>query len=98
LRKRLGGSAAGTEELFALIGDDHFRPFARSKMRFELIGEMMEIDDRRTHVSRRQAIEHMVDQGPAHDLDQRLRPAIGERPHARAEARREHDRGLGHGM
>ena len=41
-----------------------------------------------------QPVEHMIEQSPAAKRDERLRDAIGQRPHARAKPGGEHHRGL----
>ncbi len=44
-------------------------------MRFDLLGQVMDVDDRRLHAGRGQPIQHMVDQRPPRELHQRLRHA-----------------------
>ena len=64
-------------------------------MRLDLIGEPVHVDDRPLDAVLGQAVEAMIDQGPAADLDQRLRQRLGDRPHARAETGGEHHGRLG---
>ena len=51
------------------------------EMRLDLVGEPMHVDDRPLDAVLGQAVEGMIDERPAADLDQRLRQRLGDRPH-----------------
>ena len=83
--------AAGFQQQLALVGNDDLEAVrAARKMRFERVRQIMDVDHDLAHAGRAQLFEHMVEQRLAADLDQRLGPGRGQRPHALAEARR-HD-------
>ena len=46
---------------------------ARGEMPLDLVGEVVNIDDRALDAGFRQPVEHVIDQRLAGDLDQRLR-------------------------
>ncbi len=96
-RQRLDHAAAGAEKLAALIRDDDFRPLAAGEMALDLIGEMMDVHDRALDPLRGQAIERVVDQRLAADRNERLGHCPVERPHARAQPRRQHHGVFGRG-
>src|SRR6185437_5335854 len=77
--------------------DDDLRRAARLEVLLDLIGEMMDVDDRGLDAGGGEAVEHVVDQRLAADGHQRLRHRVGERTHARAEARGEHHGAAGNG-
>jgi hypothetical protein len=62
----------------------------RCNMPLDLIGEVMDVDDRARDLLLGQAIERVIDQRLAADLDEGLGDLAVESAHARAEARREH--------
>ena len=72
-RQRLDHRAAGAEQQAALVGDDDLRFGARGEMPLELFGEVMHVDHRALDARFRQAVEHVIDQRLAADLDQGLR-------------------------
>ena len=82
--------AALVEKLAALVRNDDPRTLAIGEMRFDPVGEPVDVDDRRLDAVLGQPIETMVDQRPSADLDQRLRQRLGDRAHALAETRSEH--------
>ena len=90
-------AAALVEERGALVGDENSRRAARGEMRLDLIGVPVDVDDCAFDAVLGQPIEAMIDQGPAADLDQRLRQHVRDRAHARAQTRSEHHGGLGNG-
>ena len=55
-------------------------------MRGHLVGLPVGVDHDGLHARLRQPVERVVDQRPAAQRQQRLGGAVGERPHARAEA------------
>ena len=57
-------------------------------------GEPVDIDHRARHARIGQPVQHMVDQGLAAHLHQRLGPVVGQGPHAGAEPGGQHHRGL----
>jgi len=59
-------------------------------MRFDLIGEMMDIDDGRLDARCGAVVQRVIDQAPAGDLNQWLGRLQRQRPHARAQPRRKH--------
>src|SRR3546814_21079020 len=61
-------------------------------MRFERIGQIMDVDDDMADPRRLDPVEAMVDQRLARDAHQRLWPCCGERSHPFAEPRRHHHR------
>ncbi len=62
-------------------------------MRFEAVGEGVDIDDGGSHAGIAQARQHVVDQHLAADLDQGLGAVVGQGAHAGAQARRQHHGG-----
>ena len=64
--------------------------------RFDLVGHVVHVHDRGGDVRVGEAVEHVVDQRLAGDLDQRFRQAVGDRAHPRAEARGEDHGGFRH--
>ncbi len=96
-RLGLDQPAAGLEQQVALVGDADLQPMrAAAEMRLERVGEIVDVDDHLLHARRAQPVEHMVEQRLAGDLDQRLGPGRGQRPHALAEPGGHDHRGLGH--
>ena len=91
--QRLDHAAAGVEQVRALVGNDDARLAPAGDMVLDLVGEMMDVDDRSLDAGRGQAVEHIVEQRLAADRDQRLGRAIGERPHAHAVAGRQNHGG-----
>ena len=59
------------------------------KMAFDLVGEIVDVDDGGLDPGRGQPVEHVVEQRLAADGDERLRHALGERAHADAVAGRQ---------
>ena len=59
---------------------------AAGEMRFDLIGQMMHVDDRRADSGLRKTVEQMVDHRFAADFDERLRDRLRQRPHAQCRA------------
>ncbi len=96
LRQRLGDAAAGAEQRATLIGDDDLRTLTRRQVAFQRVGEMMHIDDGALDAGVGQTVERVIDQRLAADLDERLRDVAVIRPHARAQAGRQHDRAVRH--
>ena len=90
LRQRLDHTSAGAEKLVALVGNHDARALALLEMALDLVGEVMDVDDRALDALFGEAIEHVVDQRLAADRDQRLGNAAVEGAHARTESGREH--------
>ena len=90
LRHRPHRAAASAEQLCALVGDHDCRPLARRKMPLDLVGEVMHVDHRPFDAGFGEAVEHVVDQRLAADRHQGFRHRAVVRPHAGAEARRQH--------
>ena len=67
------------------------------EMAFDLVGEIMHVDDRALDARRREPVEHMIDQRLAGDRNERLRHVVGQRPHPLAEAGGKHHGGAGSG-
>src|SRR3546814_3224763 len=63
-------------------------------MRFERVGEIMDVDDDMADARRLDPVEAVVDQRLARDAYQRLGPRRGQRPHPLAQPRRHHHRAL----
>jgi len=55
-------------------------------VRLQEIGEMVHVHDGLLDARGGEAVEHVIDQRLAVHLDHRLGLAVGQRPHARAEA------------
>ena len=72
-RQRPLDAAAGLKQRVALVGDDDLRRAAGLQMRLDPVGEMVDVDDGRLDAGRGEAVEAMVDQRAAADLDERLR-------------------------
>jgi hypothetical protein len=97
-RQRVDKATTGFEQLAALVRNGDLEPVvAPLHMRFERIGEIMDIDHRALHASGGKMPEDMVEQGRPRDLDQRFGPRRGQRTHPLAEAGRHHHRGAGDG-
>ncbi len=62
-RQRLLGAAAGIEQNAALVRHQNLRLLAPAggKMRLELFGKIVDIDDRRPDSRSRQPVEHVID-------------------------------------
>ena len=92
--QRMLDAAAGFQRLGAFVGNDQARQdpcgVARLQMRFQAVGEGVDVDHRDLDTDLRQAIEHMVDQRPAADLDQRLGPVVGQGAHTGAQTGGQH--------
>ena len=69
----------------------------RREMRFERVGEIMDVDHDLLDPRGAQPVEDMVDQRLAGDFDQRLGAGRGQRAHALAEPRRHDHRGARRG-
>ena len=80
----------GAEKLVPLVGNHDARALALLEMALDLVGEVMDVDDRALDPLLGQAIEHIVDQRLAADLHQWLGDLPAERPHAGAEPGGEH--------
>ena len=86
LRQGVDDAAAGAKEPRAFVRNHDLGRLAIGEMRFDLVGEVMHIDDGGGDAGMRQLVEHVVDQRLAGDRDQRLRHVVRQRTHARAEA------------
>ncbi len=84
--------AAGVEQRAALVRDGDAGRLARAQMRLDLIGEVMDIDDRLGHASFGEAVKHAVEERSPPEAYQRLGQRVGQRAHALAETGREHER------
>ena len=93
-RDRLLQAAAGLQRFGALVGDQDARGLARRQMRFELVGEGMNIDHGGLDPRIDQTVKRVVDQGAAGNHDQGLGPVVGQGPHAHAEAGGQHHGGF----
>ena len=96
LRQRLGDAAAGAEQFATLVGDDDLGTLTRRQVALQRVGEMMHIDHGALDTGIGQAVERIIDQRFAADLDERLWDVAVIRPHARAQAGRQHDRAVRH--
>ena len=90
LRQRLDDAAAGAEQLRPLVRDDDVGVPPRREMAFDLVGEVMHVDDRALDAGVGQPVEHVIDQRLAADLDQRLGDLAVVGAHARAEPGGQH--------
>ena len=96
-RRGLDEPAAGLHQQVALVGDHHLKPVrAARQMRFERVGEIMDVDDDLLDARHAQLLEHMVEQRLAVDLDQRLGLGRGQRTHALAQPGGHDHRGTRH--
>ena len=93
--QRLHDAAAGIEQLAALVGDLDLRPRAAFQMILDLVRHVVHVDDGGFDARVGKAIEHVIDQRLAGDLDQRLRQRVGQRAHARPEPGGEHHARVG---
>ncbi len=85
-RRGLDQPAARFHEQRPLVGNDDLQAMlAAGEVRFDRIGEIMDVDHRLPHAGGAQMLEHMVEQRLAGDLDQRLGPGRGQRPHPLAQ-------------
>ena len=66
-------------------------------MRLDLLGKIMDVDDRVADAGRREMIERAVEQRHAGDRHERLGARRGQRPHPLAEPGGENHRGLRYG-
>ena len=66
------------------------------EMRFDLVGEIVHVDDRALQADLGETVEHMVHQRLAADRHERLGHRIGDRAHARPEPGSEDHRGVRH--
>ncbi len=60
------------------------------KVRLDLIGAPVDVDDRPFHAVGGEAVEAVIDQGSTGNLHQRLRHLFGDRTHALPQTRGEH--------
>ena len=95
--QRLDHAAAGAEKLAALVRDDDLGALAAGQVAFDLVGEMVHVHDCALDPLRGEAIEHVIDQRLAADRNERLGHMPVERPHARAQPRRQHHGVFGRG-
>src|SRR4029079_8182979 len=79
LRQRFDHTTTGAEKLVSLIGNHDLRMLALGEMALDLVSEMVDVDNRALHPLLGEAIEYVVDQCLATDLDQRLGNAAIER-------------------
>ena len=90
-------AAARLQQLRAFVGHGEFQPAPpRLEMRFDRVGEIMDIDHHLAHAAGLQPVERMIHQRLARHLDQRLGSRRGKRPHPLAKARRHQHRGVDH--
>jgi hypothetical protein len=85
-RQRLDDAAAGAEHLVTFIGDGHAGPGAAGDMIDDLVGQIMDIDDRFADTGVAELVEHMIEQRATRYLHQRLWHLIGQRAHTQAES------------
>jgi hypothetical protein len=85
-RENLFNPAALIEQRRALVRQDYARGRAGREMPFDLIREMMHIDDRGRDARLGEIVERIVDQRLARDGYERLWNFVSQRPHSRAEA------------
>ena len=94
--QRLFDRAALIEQQIALVGNDDPGRAVIGEMRFDLISQMMHVDDRRADSGERKTIEKMIDHRLAADLDERLGDRLRQRPHPHAAPRRKNHRPIRH--
>ena len=90
MAERLLDATTGVHQAAALVGNGHRRSLASGKMRFELIGEMMDIDHRRFDIGSCQRVQAVIDQRLAAHFHQWFRCLVGNRLHPHAEPGGEH--------
>ena len=96
-RRGADQAAAGLQQQIAFVRDGDVEVAGPGlEVGLERVGQIMDVDHRLGDAGGAQAVEDMVDQGFAIDLDQRLGPGRGQRPHALAEAGRHDHRRVGH--
>ena len=66
-------AAAGPQQQPAFVGNHDLRTLARREMLLHLFGEVVHIDHSLLDAGVGEPVEHMIDQRPARDLDQRFR-------------------------
>ena len=89
-RQRFHEATACFEQLFALVRDDVIRasPYCPAlEMRFDGIGQIMDIDDGPAETRSLHLIQCMIEQRLARDAHERLGPCGRERTHTLAKAR-----------
>ena len=86
IRQRMDDAAARIEQLRPFVGNDDSRRDPSCQMRLDLVGEIMDIDDRRLNVGACQGVQRVIDQCLAANPHQRLGYALGDRPHPLAKA------------
>jgi len=92
-RQGVGDAAAGFEQHGPLVGNDGLgRAAAPREMRLDQGRQVVDVDDGGLDAGRLEAVEGMVDQRAAGDLDQRFRHGGAQGPHALADPRGKHHR------
>jgi hypothetical protein len=84
-RQRLDHRTTGAEHLVAFVGNDHARLFALPGVLDDLVGQIVDVDDRLGDAGAAELVEHMVEQWLAGDAHQGFGHLVGEGAHAHAE-------------
>ena len=79
--KRKQHPAARIQKRIAFIRDRDLGSLATAEMLFDLLGQIMHIDDRTCNAGRGEPVEHMVDQRPPGEPHQGLWQELGQRAH-----------------
>jgi hypothetical protein len=66
-RERFDGAAPGVEQFVAFVGNDNLGISAMPEMVFDLIGEVVDVDDGVGDLSGSQTVENLIDQRCARD-------------------------------
>ena len=90
LGQRLEHAAAGAEKLAPFIGNDDLRLPPLREMALDLIGQMMHVDYRTLDLLRGEAVQDVIDECLATDLNERFGHLPVEGPHARPQPGRQH--------
>ena len=88
-RQRALDPASRLQERVAFVGDRDGEVGQTRDVILDHVGQVMDVDHDLAQPGLEQAPERVVDQGTSRDLHERLRPPIGDGPHALAEPGRE---------
>jgi hypothetical protein len=91
--RRLDHPTASFEQQPPLVTDPDVEILSPGlEVRFQRVGQIVDVDDDLRHAGGTEPVEHMIDQRLSRHLDQRFRPSRGERTHPLAQPGR-HDHG-----
>ncbi len=98
-RQGLDQSAAGIAQQFALVRHADVEILRMGgQMRFDLVGQIVDIDHNPPDPGIAQQVQHVIEQRRTRHFNQRLGPVGGQRQHPRALPRRHDHRGIWDGV